>query len=87
MHARIRGQKAYYLFIKLQIKPDFPSLADEIAEQRPDMNVKVADTVTVDRYILMQHQLPFISFKIQLKVNCLCFDDVTTSWHLQAALT
>ena len=46
------AQKAYNLFIKLQIKPDFHSLADEIAEQRPDMNVKVADTVTVDRYIL-----------------------------------
>ena len=28
-----------YLIIN---KPDFPSLADEIAEQRPDMNIKVA---------------------------------------------
>ena len=46
------AQKAYYLLIKLQMKPDFSSVADEIAEQRPDMNVKVADTVTVDRYIL-----------------------------------
>ena len=24
------------------MKPDFPSLADEIAEPRPDMNIKVA---------------------------------------------
>ena len=24
------------------IKPDFPSLADEIAEPHPDMNIKVA---------------------------------------------
>ena len=28
------------------IKPDFPSIADEIAEPRPDMNIKVA-TFTV----------------------------------------
>ena len=28
------------------IKPDFPSLADEIAEPHPDMNIKV-DTLTV----------------------------------------
>ena len=27
---------------KLLIKPDFPSLADEIAKTRPDMNIKVA---------------------------------------------
>ena len=36
------AQKAYYLFTKLLIKPDFPSLADEIAEPRPGMNIKVA---------------------------------------------
>ena len=29
-------------FTSLPIKPDFPSLADEIAEPRPDMNFKVA---------------------------------------------
>ena len=27
---------------KLLLKPDFPSLADEIAEPRPDVNIKVA---------------------------------------------
>ena len=42
MHARCAAQKAYLLFTKLLIKPDFPSLADELAEQRPDMNIKVA---------------------------------------------
>ena len=31
-------QKAYQLFTK----PDFPSLADEIAKTHPDMNIKVA---------------------------------------------
>ena len=36
------AQKAYLLFTKLKIKPDFPFLADEIAEPHPDMNIKVA---------------------------------------------
>ena len=36
------AQRAYLLFTKLLIKPDFPSLADEIAEPHPDMNIKVA---------------------------------------------
>ena len=36
------AQKAYLLFTKLLIIPDFPSLADEIAETHPDMNIKVA---------------------------------------------
>ena len=43
MHDRLRGLKSFFLlFTKLLIKPDFPSLADEIAEPRPDMNIKVA---------------------------------------------
>ena len=33
MHARLRGSN---------IKHDFPSSADEIAEPHPDMNIKVA---------------------------------------------
>ena len=32
----------YQIINKLKIKPDFPSLADAIAEPRPDMNIKVA---------------------------------------------
>ena len=32
-------QKAYELSTELQIEPDFTSLADEIAEPRPDMNI------------------------------------------------
>ena len=36
------AQKAYKPFFKIIIKPDFPSIADEIAEPRPDMNIKVA---------------------------------------------
>ena len=35
------AQKAYLLFTKLLVKPDFSSLADEKAEPHPDMNIKV----------------------------------------------
>ena len=41
MHARLRGSKSV-LTLYLYIKPDFPFLADEIAEPHPDMNIKVA---------------------------------------------
>ena len=36
------AQTTYLFFTKLEIQPDFPCLADEIAEQRRDMNIKVA---------------------------------------------
>ena len=36
------AQKAYLLFTKIYIKLDFPSLANEIAEPHPDMNINVA---------------------------------------------
>ena len=36
------AQKANLLFTKLYIKPDSPSLENEIAEPHPDMNIKVA---------------------------------------------
>ena len=35
------AQTTYLFFTKLKIKPDFPCLADEISEPRPDMNIKV----------------------------------------------
>ena len=38
MHARLRDPKSFLTLIE----PDFPSLADEIAEPRPDMNIKLA---------------------------------------------
>ena len=41
MHARLRGSKRLLTLYQLYIKPDFPSLADEIAEPRPDVNIKV----------------------------------------------
>ena len=31
----------------------------------------------------MQHYLPFMSFKRQLNVNCLCFDEFMSWFHQQ----
>ena len=42
MHARLRGSKSLFTIYQIIIKPDFPSLADEIAEPHPDMNIRVA---------------------------------------------
>ena len=42
MLARLRGSKSLLTLYQIINKPDFPSLADEIAEQHPDMNIKVA---------------------------------------------
>ena len=42
MHARLRCSKSLLTLYQIKKKPDFPSLADEIAEPRPDMNIKVA---------------------------------------------
>ena len=33
------------------MEPDFPSLADEITEPRPDMNIKVADFTVSEKSI------------------------------------
>ena len=42
MHARLCGPNNLLLFFtKLYIEPDFSCLTDEIAEQRPNMNIKV----------------------------------------------
>ena len=47
MHRQLRP-KALLTLYQIIIKPDFLSLADEIAEPRPDMNIKVAGfTVSV----------------------------------------
>ena len=42
MHARLRGPKSWLTLYQIKKKTDFPSLAEEIAEPRPDMNIKVA---------------------------------------------
>ena len=42
MHTRLRGPKSWLTLYQIIKKTDFPSLAEEIAEPRPDMNIKVA---------------------------------------------
>ena len=42
MHARLRGLKSLLNLYQIIKKPDFPSLADEIAEPHPYINIKVA---------------------------------------------
>ena len=42
MYARLIGTKSLLTLYHIIKKPDFPYLADEIAEPRPDMNIKVA---------------------------------------------
>ena len=61
------AQKAYLLFTKLEIKPDFPSLADEIAEPHPDMTIKVA-AFTVSKksstmIMMLKHRQWFLTQK------------------------
>ena len=41
MHARLRGPNNLFILRQIIIDPDFPCLADKIAESRPDMNIKV----------------------------------------------
>ena len=62
MHTRLRGpNNLFFLHTKLQIEPDFPCLADEKAESRPDMNIKVAAfTVckkSINIYIIKPYKL------------------------------
>ena len=42
MHARLRCSKSLLTLYQIINKPDFPSLANEIAEPHPDINIKVA---------------------------------------------
>ena len=42
MHACLRGSKSLFTLYQIIKKTDFPSLAYEIAEAHPDMNIKVA---------------------------------------------
>ena len=51
------AQKSYCILTLYQIiiKPDFPSLADEIAEPRPDINIKVAAFTVSDKSINNRH--------------------------------
>ena len=50
------AQITYLFFTKLYIEPDFPCLADEIAEPRSDMNIKVATFTVSEKSINTQCQ-------------------------------
>ena len=41
MHAYLRGPSNLLIIHQIIKEPDFSCLADELAEQRPDMNIKV----------------------------------------------
>ena len=45
------AQTAYQFFPKLKTEPDFSCLADEIAEPRPGMNVRVAAFIVSEKSI------------------------------------
>ena len=45
------SQTTYQFFTKLKIEPDFPSVAEEIVEPRPGMNIKVAAFTVSEKYI------------------------------------
>ena len=51
------AQTTYYFFTKLSIEPDFPCLADEIAEPCPDMNIKVAAFTESKKFYYTKREL------------------------------
>ena len=51
MHARVWAQPTYYSLPAYKKEPEFPFLADEIAEARPDMNIKVAAFIVNEKSI------------------------------------
>ena len=53
MHACLRGPNKLFSIHQI-IEPDFPCLADEIAETRPDMNIKVAAFTVSEKSINIQ---------------------------------
>ena len=56
MHARLRSTESWFTnSLPNYNKPDFPSLADEIAEPRPDMNIKVAAFTVSEKSINRRH--------------------------------
>ena len=57
MYARLRGSKSLLTLYQIINKPDFPSLADEIAEQHPDMNIKVATFTVSESQVILTYSL------------------------------
>ena len=80
MHARLRGSKSLLTLYKIINKPDFPSLADEIAEPHPDMNIKVAAfTVSEKSSNTCRYGTPKLSYVEQMYLIVLFRLDIMMS--------
>ena len=51
MHARLCGPNNLLILRQISMEPDFPCLADEIAELGPDMHIKVAAFTVIEKSI------------------------------------
>ena len=74
MHARLRGSKSLFTVYQIINKHDFPSLADEIVETHPDMNIKVAAFTVSKKSINILEIIPRMSFSA---VNVIVFKYLT----------
>ena len=67
MHARLRGSKSLLTIYQIINKPDFPSLAYEIAEPHPDMYIKVAAFTVSEKSsntkFALPDQMPYIGLE------------------------
>ena len=68
MHARLRGPKLLTLY-QIINKTRFPSLADEIAEPRPDMNIKVAAFTVSEKSINTNGMRARSDRKVKIKLQ------------------
>ena len=71
MHARLSGPNSLLI-----LEPDFPYLADEIAEPRPDMNIKVAAFTVSEKSINTNNQSWTFTrvCTVSAKILMLCFN-------------
>ena len=61
MHARLRGSKRLLTLYQIIKKPDFPSLADEIAKPQPGMNIKIAAFTVSEKSSNIHKQVSMLS--------------------------
>ena len=54
MYTLLRGPNNLFILHQIIIEPDFSCLADEMAEPRPDMNIKVAAFTVSEKSINIQ---------------------------------
>ena len=74
-------------FTKLEIVPDFPSLADETAEPSPDMNVKVAAFTVSEKSIktnMRNWYLGLVNINACIKfgeILSICSQEIESKWN------